>query len=706
MRRYILILLLLVGGVTCSAQVAKIDSLKLEISRVKDISKAKLYIDLALEYFHINIDSSALYFEKVREYAPLNKDKESLSIAMTYIAYISHLKAKDIDVEAMLSEARNLAEDFKSDDAFLHSYNVSGAYYMSISKLHEALHFFKKNYEYSKFVNNRRYELRSLNNIGAIYLRQNRYAEALEYFIKAYQYSGSKSDKRGEAVLVNNLANIYYYLDDDDNSIKYYKKGLKISEKHSFYDIAFMNCHNLGNIYKTQEKYDDAIDTFEKCITYAEKLSDKSKYAYIYGQLGHIYYKKKDCGLSLEYLEKAIELSKEYNDVRQELVNYGFLVDLLLYEKNYKEARKVLNKTVKLAKQNGSLDIENSAYWDYARMNYDLGRYKEAYDYNDKYHQTEDSIRNREKIARLEELKARFETEKTELENSLLKAKAELTKVSLEKKRNITSALVILVILLLILILVAFLSRHRRGRMNVELLRLNKELEAYNRMKDRFFSIISHDLRTPFNSLIGFSNLINEQAKDNDELSEYSEVLVRTSENTLELLDSVLSWAKSQTGSLDVNFQNTDVSELISSVMKTYESTTNEKGIVFENLCDKSYSIYADIDISRTILRNLFSNAIKFTDKGGRIEVGCEIFEDKLEIFVKDNGIGMSEEDQSKLFVIDEKVSREGTMGEQGTGFGLILIKELAIQNGGDLRFESELGKGSVFSVTFNSSVS
>mgnify|MGYP003624500144 CR=1 FL=1 len=225
------------------------------------------------------------------------------------------------------------------------------------------------------------------------------------------------------------------------------------------------------------------------------------------------------------------------------------------------------------------------------------------------------------------------------------------------------------------------------------------KLEELNLTKDKLFSIVAHDLRSPFNSILGFSKLLIENLKDFElaESEKYVGFINSSAQNTLVLLENLLSWAKSQTGQITFNPQKIVLSSIISEVIEQSNSAAIAKDISLIHKQADEIEAYADEDILKTVLRNLISNAIKFTKTGGCINMVVITKQKHVEISIADNGIGINEEKLKTLFNIASNTSSPGTANEKGSGLGLVLCKEFVEKLGGSIWVESELGKGSVF---------
>jgi signal transduction histidine kinase len=228
------------------------------------------------------------------------------------------------------------------------------------------------------------------------------------------------------------------------------------------------------------------------------------------------------------------------------------------------------------------------------------------------------------------------------------------------------------------------------------------ELNELNVSKDKFFSIIAHDLKNPFNTIIGFSDMMKESIRLNDPATfyEYTEMINTSAIQTLRLLDNLLEWANSQRGKLTFTPVQVNLKELVKDEFGMLDDMATGKNIELKNNIDDSITVAADKNMLKTILRNLITNAVKFTHKDGRVEVDAIIYPMQLEVTVSDNGIGMSKVTMSRLFRIDANLSTRGTENERGTGLGLFLCKEFVEKHGGKIWVVSEENKGSVFHFT------
>jgi signal transduction histidine kinase len=229
-----------------------------------------------------------------------------------------------------------------------------------------------------------------------------------------------------------------------------------------------------------------------------------------------------------------------------------------------------------------------------------------------------------------------------------------------------------------------------------------KELRILNASKDKFFSIIAHDLKAPFNSLLGFSEvLINKiQKNDFDQVKKFAHLIHTVSKQSYALLNNLLDWSLSRTDGMKFNPMKINLNELLNANIKYFKSIVQDKKITIDSTIKNDIEIFADRNMLNTILRNLVSNAIKYTPQDGVITISACTSNNELIISIMDTGIGIEAEIIKKLFKIEESVSTKGLNNENGTGLGLLLCKDFVEKHKGKIWVESEVGKGSTFSFT------
>ena len=235
-----------------------------------------------------------------------------------------------------------------------------------------------------------------------------------------------------------------------------------------------------------------------------------------------------------------------------------------------------------------------------------------------------------------------------------------------------------------------------------ELDKQKKKLEELNATKDKFFTIIAHDLKNPFNTVIGLSELLVERydTYDSYKIKEFISQINKFSNDAYNLLEDLLKWAKSQTGKIEVKPEKVDVFELAIENMNLFQEKADKKGVKIDTNVKKGLSAFIDRNMICTVLRNLLSNSVKFTNPGDIINIEAKSINEHIEIIVTDTGIGVPEKNLEKIFKIDSDISTLGTANETGTGLGLIISREFVEKNGGTINVKSKEGNGAQFMFT------
>jgi len=274
-----------------------------------------------------------------------------------------------------------------------------------------------------------------------------------------------------------------------------------------------------------------------------------------------------------------------------------------------------------------------------------------------------------------------------------------------EIKSTIINFLFVCAVGVLVILLIMYsLNKQVKARKIADktIIQRNNELTKINLDKDRFISILGHDLRNPFNNILGLSEILTDEIEslDKNQIQDITKNINKSAKITNKLLEDILLWSRSQQGKVQYKPQILSFADISMDAIEVLRPVAETKNIRIINNVKGEVNVFADIDMLRTVLRNLVSNAIKFTNKGGEIIINADQGESDVEISVSDNGIGIPPESLSKLFDISEILTTQGTESEKGTGLGLLMCKDFVEKHGGKIWVESEVGKGSEFKFT------
>jgi len=341
---------------------------------------------------------------------------------------------------------------------------------------------------------------------------------------------------------------------------------------------------------------------------------------------------------------------------------------------------------------------------------------KKAHEFYELYTLADDSINYQESSLKIKELELKYSAENFKNEIELLKRDNEIKNLRLNRLRIGVIALVIILSLSSMIWIINSKRNRLKRETNDLLTQKNKELEAtlrrlkeselnlkeLNATKDKFFSIIGHDLRNPLNALLGFSELIsgNTRSYTMEEIRKYNKIINDSARNIHQLIENLLEWSRSQAGNIDFSPKHYNLLPVTNDIENIFNIQVRKKNITVLNYIPDNLNVFADKNLLSTILRNLVSNAIKFTPPGGYITLSAEKSDGKVDISVSDTGIGMTRDQINNLFHLDTHLTKIGTLNEKGTGLGLILCKEFADIHKGTIKVESEPNKGSIFTLS------
>jgi signal transduction histidine kinase len=582
--------------------------------------------------------------------------------------------------------------------------------------------------------------------IGAsIYFSLGDNAQTISYYNQSIHYGNLSNNYRILGAVYSSLSNLFRVSGSYEKSLEFIYKSKNNYTKANYREgIAWID-YTTGSLYSSVGLYEEAQKFFTRSLTIYRDLSMKDsvstgvaicldqlavvnmemgneELARKYNKEAQSYYRNDGSlyGLSnsLKYqadieikagnyakaktlLDSSLSIKKASNDIIGYASIYSIYGELFIDQHKYQRALDSLEIGLNYAiekNQMGTL-IEINRYIAKAYKN--LGEFDKAYTYKSNEVGIADSIYSAKATRNMLQLETLYEIESKEQTIKELEKEKLHSELSLTRQKTFQQYLLLLIFLSLFIIVMFIYFYRAKVLSNKELQKNKKIIEESNISKDKFFSILAHDLINPFNSILGLTNILKERHRemDEDKRDEIIQAIYKSSSNNYELLNTLLEWSRSQRGKIKFTLEQFIINDLAKNVKDIYTSNSESKGI--EILIDpEPVTVKADKNMIYTVLRNLIFNAIKYTNHGDKIQVKFSQKNSETHVSVKDTGIGINVIDKQKLFEIENNFQIEGTAGEKGSGLGLILCKEFIDKHQGKIWVESEPGKGSTFHFT------
>ena len=575
-----------------------------------------------------------------------------------------------------------------------------GAYYSDKGD-YRAISYFQKSIVLFKEINNNLFLNEASAELAAEFANQGKIALALNQHLQNIDLAKKLNDPLWISINYSNIGIIYCDLNDFEEGIIYLKKAIEICRSTDDIDGLAIYQSSLAWAYSSIYDYTSALIEINKAIIHLEKYRIKDWLAYAYSIKGGVYVGLKKNKWALHWLNQAEALHVQLNDDRSSLILYEYLVDANLGINNIsaaeKHANKAYNLAVKIKYPNGIKDAANGL----AKIKKKQLNYKEALKYHEIMFQMADSLNHDDNRTSLMVQKSKMEFERLKKETVLEKHQ------DLEKQKYINYAIIAFGLVLLVIIYIYWRGTKTQktlikalNKKTIELEKNHSELHEINHTKDKLFSIIGHDLRSPIAALQDLLKLFKEGDIKKEELLDYIPKLKTDVDHIWFTLNNLLIWSYSQMKGANTTPKKIVLEYLIDENINFLSELALSKNIRIQNNLPGKTEAWADENQISVVFRNLLSNALKFTPKNGLIILDIEDRNSSWEIQIQDSGIGMNSLIQEKIFDKDTTHTTYGTDNEKGTGLGLSLCKEMIEKNQGSIWLKSAPDLGSTFYFT------
>ncbi len=550
----------------------------------------------------------------------------------------------------------------------------------------------------------------ALNNMGSVYKNKNRYVEATEAVLEAKEIFTKINNIEGPAYCSIVLGVLYLQEAAYDKALMYFKESESLRKKLNDKPGLAKSYLFIGNTYFEMGKVDNAYYYYKKLLELLPDVKNQFQDAVVLAALAKLYLHKNENDKALMYAEQALNKAEgRYYDKDVVVQALMILGKLSTEKKDLQNAEMYFTKGLKIAT---SLKITTAILEcnsELSKIYEKRGNYKAALFYKNNAVKIERNLFKETRLRDINSLLAEHNATKKEYENLILKKDNEIQQKEINEGKTRTIYLFLVLGLSLIISAGAIYALRNSNRYAKEILlqkheleKLNEELKAVNKSKDRFFSVIAHDMKSPFQGLLGYSQLLTDAYDEltNDEKKSVIKSMHNLCNNSYKLLQNLLEWSILKTGKMEFYPEIFSVGDELYPTIKLLNQSAANKGITIKSKIEDDIVLNADKNMLHTIIRNLVFNAIKFSFKNGEVLVSAFSKGDSVEIIVEDNGVGISKDKIDNLFTIDNNVSTKGTANEEGTGLGLLLCKEMIDRHKGHIVVKSEENKGSAFIIT------
>ena len=550
----------------------------------------------------------------------------------------------------------------------------------------------------------------SLNYLGIAYRNRSNYSKALELFFEALKSSEYSKDLEEISYTLINIGNIYIFQTNYNGAIDYFQRALENAIMIKNDNIIAYCYHNLGRSFVGLEHYNRAEEYYKKALEIRTRMNDLEGIVISNVDIAELYIKQ-------NFPDKALKLLKD-NLVHVELLNHANTLSLsyihmaraYLIKRDLSQAKKYIRKSMELNNAHGLRINEFQALQLFSEILEKSQDYNQALSYFKLYVAAKDSIFNEGNTRKIESLHALYQTEKAEVETKYLREQTHLNEVIIKRQKTIIALAVIACLLFLSVAMVAFWSSNERKKLNAQIedqkeqaYRHNTNLIDINNEKNNLIRILSHDLRAPINNIKGLAEIHQrEHMEFGTEENKMLNLIKSESDRILSMISKILNVEALNVESKRDEKEKVDVVKVLDETIASFSTTAKTKQIeVIGNYKKAPAIILGDKVHLHQVLENLVSNALKFSQSQTTITLGLEVVGKAVQIFVKDQGPGLTEDDKKKMFKKFQTLSAKPTANEVSTGLGLSIVKKYVEQMKGKIWYESEFGKGTKFIVQF-----
>ena len=677
---------------------------ELNAHAANDTVKAALYCRLAETYSDVDFDSLMKYADAGLRLSRELGFRRGIARSLRLRGVASEHKNLYDTARAYHHEALRIFQELGDKSGEALTYRSIAASYYRQTNYPRAIEYNTRSVQLSNDEGDYSQVGMAYADIGGIYTDQGANTDALSYYLKALTAFDKVKDLRGTSLCLINIATVYSALGDYKKAGEYLKQAIPINERLDEKEVVFANNVNMGVVYGDMKDYRSALKTFGIAAQMADLIGDKSWINMVSGNIADAYFQMGIYDTAYPLFERVFKLAGELADTNVLVQAESSLGKMDVAGKRYKEGIQRLEEVLGIA-QNKKMKQYVFDISGYLTNAYDETKdYKKALDYERMHSAYQDSLKNDKTDKHLQQLQFDYELQKKENEIAMLDNNRKLAQSKAEKQKVVEWSLGAGLVLVLVMAILLYRSAKFEKKNRLEMLRQKEELqkqaarlEELVRFKDKTFSVLSHDLRGPMGTLTTAMMMLDEFILSPEEFAKIKPEINKQLVSLNSLLDNLLNWARvSIEGSISANPELTDLRALAGENVVLLRETAGRKRITLNVEMGEAFA-YCDFGQLDIVIRNLISNAIKFTPVGGEVTITSWVSAGRTFLSVKDTGVGMPADKVAKLFTVSADSRTYGTQGEKGTGLGLLLCNDFVRSNNGSIRVESEVNNGSNF---------
>lgn len=657
-------------------------------------------------------------------------------------------------------EALKIRQKINNTDDIAVAYSYIALVYKEQSKYDSAIAYYQKALDIRSAGTNRSLYANTLNEMGGVYWSQRNYEKALEYYFRSIKIRYETADKKEIANSYQNIGNLFSNLGNTDKAREYYQQALKINMESDDKRKIASTVTVLGNLEFKVQNFQEALNYFTIALNYRKTIGEKKEISISLNSLGNVYSELNNEQKAIQYFSDALKMRRDIRDSNGEIITLNGLGNLyqkakktnqalsyfeagykianetantlyigicarkiaeeLLFQNHPEKVESLLNISLASGKKLDNPELNKLAYYGLYQYFKKRGNFEKALLQYELFATVKDSMQYAQNSLQMLSIQQNLELEKKNneikiIEGQVDKLREEKDKQTsrLEKERIVLIFLLLFICFIFVVAILLYNRYQIRKKNTLRLQQQNEQLEEansrlekseadlnrLNATKDKYFGIIAHDLKNPLSALLNFSHIIIERydsLKDSD-IKDFNRHIHESASNINNLLENLLNWAKANTNKLTYTPVRVKLLPVIKSMWSLHELAAKQKNLRIQIEVSEEIQVFADIQMLSLILRNLISNAVKFTTAGGQITIKAIETIRRVEVSITDNGVGIDAQNVDKLFRIDAGVTTAGTNNEHGSGLGLLLVKEFVEKNKGQVYVVSLPGKGSTF---------